>query len=286
MRPELGWPLFVDLFVDLIQIHPPAAQKKSIRWAKLSNKETWSMSVFPKRVVAAFIVLMASSYLHAASLMVDDFESGLNFQDFGGSGPVIGTFGFAGVGTLPGGLAIGTTNSHPPLPGENPSNNVLQLDADTPDFAGVLHFFESPGVDAWVSQDWSAYDRFEFMLLGQNTGNQLFVDINDNRANPGGNANDAEVFSFGFVDDFNGWQLVSINFDSFTRKEIGNGAPNDGLTLTQMHGWAFGTLATGGPVTYYLDNVSVSAVPIPPAIWLFASALIGAGFLGRRKQKV
>jgi hypothetical protein len=44
----------------------------------------------------------------------------------------------------------------------------------------------------------------------------------------------------------------------FVRKEIGNGAPNDGFGRDEVHGWAFGSLNTGGAtVTYYLDNVAL-----------------------------
>ena len=50
------------------------------------------------------------------------------------------------------------------------------------------------------------------------------------------------------------------------RKEIGNGAPNDGLGLFEMHGYALGTLGTGGPQTFYVDDVSVYGVAEPPAL--------------------
>ena len=50
-----------------------------------------------------------------------------------------------------------------------------------------------------------------------------------------------------------------------TRKEIGNGAPNDGFGLTEVHGWGFGTLGTGGAKSYYLDDMSVyGTAPIKP----------------------
>jgi hypothetical protein len=46
----------------------------------------------------------------------------------------------------------------------------------------------------------------------------------------------------------------SVGFDEFIRKEIGNGAPNDGFTREQVHGWAFGTLATGGADCHLLSG--------------------------------
>jgi hypothetical protein len=60
-----------------------------------------------------------------------------------------------------------------------------------------------------------------------------------------------------FIDNFEGWQLLEFPFSSFSRKEIGNGAPNDGFDRFEVHGWALGTLGTGGPRTFYVDEVSV-----------------------------
>jgi hypothetical protein len=51
-----------------------------------------------------------------------------------------------------------------------------------------------------------------------------------------------------------------LPFSEFSRKEVGNGAPNDGLTLTEVHGWAFGTLSTGGPTLIH------ALLPGSPAI--------------------
>jgi beta-glucanase (GH16 family) len=42
-------------------------------------------------------------------------------------------------------------------------------------------------------------------------------------------------------------------------------APNDGFGLTEVHGWAFGTLGTDGAKSYYLDDVGVYGVaPVKP----------------------
>lgn len=57
-----------------------------------------------------------------------------------------------------------------------------------------------------------------------------------------------------FPDDVAGWRQVSVLFEDMARKEIGNGAPNDGLNLTEVHGWGLGTVNTGGPKTYYIDE--------------------------------
>jgi len=40
---------------------------------------------------------------------------------------------------------------------------------------------------------------------------------------------------------------------------------------------------TDGALDYRLDNIVVSAVPVPAAVWLFGSALAGLGWMRRRK---
>ena len=60
--------------------------------------------------------------------------------------------------------------------------------------------------------------------------------------------------------------------------------PSDALGLV---GNTFEFINVGGGVgdEFYINNVAVSAVPVPAAGILFASALLGAGALGRRKKK-
>jgi beta-glucanase (GH16 family) len=119
-------------------------------------------------------------------------------------------------------------------------------------------------VNQWTPQDWSAYAGLSFWLYGNNSGTTMFVDVLDNR-NPGSTKDDAERWSTDIVDNFSGWKLIELPFDSLHRKEIGNGAPNDGLGLTEIHGWAFGTINTPAPQTYYIDNATLYGVaPVRP----------------------
>ena len=87
------------------------------------------------------------------------------------------------------------------------------------------------------------------------------VDVLDNRQRCS-NRDDAERYSYEFRDDFSGWKLISIPFEVMTRKDIGNGAPDDGLGLAAAHGWAFATLRTFGTQTFYIDDVSLRHVPV------------------------
>jgi hypothetical protein len=73
-----------------------------------------------------------------------------------------------------------------------------------------------------------------------------------------------------------------------------NFAPNAGMTsftlaaadaalFSNLESIEFGTSMLGG--AGIIDNITVSAVPIPAAVWLFGSALAGLGWF-RRKQTV
>jgi len=65
----------------------------------------------------------------------------------------------------------------------------------------------------------------------------------------------AERFEATFTDDFAGWQKVLIPFSSFVRSaEQPAGAPNDGLTLTEVWGYGF-VLPEDSDGTFYLDQV-------------------------------
>ncbi len=199
----------------------------------------------------------------AVSSVIDDFESGLPFGAAVPNGEPLGFYTFQGDGTVA--IQTETTPPAPTLPEIGTPNNVMQMDVDVASFAGYIHAFENPAVDTWVTQDWSTSEGIRFWMFGSNSGTQMFIDILDNR-NPGSTTDDAERFTVPFVDDFTGWQLIELPFSTFVRKEIGNGAPNDGLGLFAMHGYALGTLGTGGPQTFYFDQVAVYGIAEPPAL--------------------
>jgi hypothetical protein len=57
-----------------------------------------------------------------------------------------------------------------------------------------------------------------------------------------------------------------------------------GLTSGVDYGFLFFGTITGTSGGFYAGNFTVSAVPLPPAVWLFLSALIGLVGVVRRKR--
>ena len=199
--------------------------------------------------------------------MVDDFENGL---PYGLDGNGLG-IGFVTWGDPSAAVAITTTqvadNDPLALPEQTGNNNLFKVDINAPSYGGTTHAFENEAVDTWTPQDWSAYAGITFWLYGQDTNNKLLFEISENR-NPGSTTADAQLWSHELVDDFSGWKQIVLNFnDDFKVKSINNGAPRDPFTREQVHGWAFGSLATGGStVTYYLDNVGLYGTAGPGAL--------------------
>ena len=210
----------------------------------------------------------------------------VSFDDFGVDNHVIDDFDELAPGTLPSGtdadgVPIGffTFSDGSPVAAVNEATPPLSFEYGTPNsaiattmtvtsFAGFIHNFANDALDTWTPQDWSAFEGFAFWLYGQNSGTDLFIDLIENR-NPASASDDAERWSVALVDDFSGWQYFEFPFEDFFRKDIGNGAPNDGFTRQEVHGWAFGALNTAAvEYTWYLDGVSLfgSAGSIPLSV--------------------
>lgn len=195
--------------------------------------------------------------------LIDDFESGVGpGTACPPAAPPINFCTFAGPGSSVA-ISNAATPPAPPLPAAGTPNSVLQMDIDASSYAGFIRGFQSGG--QWVGQDWSKSEGLALWFHGTGSGTGLFIDVLDNR-NPGSTIDDAERWTVSFTDDVAGWRELKFPFSSFTRKEIGNSAPNDGFTLFDVHGWALGTLGTGGARTYYVDQVSRYGIGQPPAL--------------------
>jgi hypothetical protein len=227
--------------------------------------------------VALFTLVIGQSQ---ANLLIQDFENGLN-SGLDGDGVPMGFTRFSGGNTTT--LTadnILTGGTPPDIPGKVGANNVLQLDIETGTFAGIVNLFTNASADTWLSQDWSGQRSISFWLYGTNSQTDLFFDIINNR-NAVSTTDDAERFVYNFKDDFTGWQMVNIPFAQFIRKDINNGAPDDGLDLSDMRGWALGSAATQGQLTLFMDDVT--AVPAPATLTLMLLGL--AGLVLRRKRQ-
>ncbi len=234
----------------------------------------------PKKPALSFLLILSLClnvlvlpFLPAAAVsadlpLVDDFEGGLP----AGTDPNGVAVGFTTFNDPNSTVAISTTAAPPaPVPGAAAPNTVLQMDVNVVSYAGFVHNFENATANAWVPQDWSAYEGISFWLYGNNSGTTLFVDVLDNRK-PGSTTDDAERWSVDVPDDFSGWREIQIPFDSMHRKEVGNGAPNDGFGLYEVHGWALGAITTPAPQSYYVDNVMLyGTAPIRPLTVGFAA---------------
>jgi len=146
------------------------------------------------------------------------------------------------------------------LPDQAGTNTVLQLNTDigSAGWAGFTHAFGDEMLDGRTPQDWSPYEGIATWLYGNGSGGTLFIDVQDNR-NPDSQSDDAERWSYDIPDDFEGWQYFEMPFDKFRRKDIGNVAPDDGFTLTEVHGYAVGAYGSVamGQQTYYVDQVAL-----------------------------
>ncbi len=216
-----------------------------------------------------------------AALAAGDYEE-VVFDDFEAAVPVTADAHGVPLGfiTLTDGIShidVATIDTHPPRPGAVRGNHVLRLDMNVEQWAAFAHFFyfADTGAVLWSAYDWRAFDGIAFWWHGQNRRAEIFVDLLDNR-NRGATSDDAERFDYTFTDDFTGWRRMAIPFDAFVRKEVSNGAPNDGLGLSSVHGWAIGATGTDGPVTYFVDDFSLQHVG--PASHDAMTAEAGAGY--------
>ncbi len=202
--------------------------------------------------------------VNTATLMIADNDAPNTalVDDFTGSvAPLYSAFGTA-IGFAPWGsengnvqlstLAVADTDLLA-LPGQSGNVSLLKIDYNIGSWGGFTHALEN-GTD-WVSQDWSRYDGISFWMYGNQTGKTIQTEIFDNQG-LGSTGDSAERYYYRFVDDYSGWKFFRIPFSAFQRRTDyqPGGAPNDGLNLTQVSGYAFGMPAGTGGTTAYLAN--------------------------------
>ncbi|MCI0713573.1 MAG: family 16 glycosylhydrolase [Chloroflexi bacterium] len=153
--------------------------------------------------------------------------------------------------------------------GDTAGNVVIDVAADAPEMADSTVLSVAYDVAAWggfshvnndsenwTAEDWSDFYGIQFMLYGNNTGGTIQFEVFDNRTNDG---DSAERWYYHVIDDFEGWQLIQIPFNEFQRRTDWQpgGAPDDGLGLDAVSGYAFGMPVGVGAFTAFIDDVAL-----------------------------
>jgi hypothetical protein len=119
---------------------------------------------------------------------------------------------------------------------------------------------------------------------GTNTDNTTFSSatsftFQDQVTNSGGNASITLQFVSSVAGFFTGFAKQSDNFPGGFTDTISS----DGTTITLN--WAGGSVTNGQVFDATFVGTAVNPVPLPGALPLFASGLVGLGLLGRRRKK-
>ncbi|MEO8607253.1 MAG: family 16 glycosylhydrolase [Chloroflexota bacterium] len=218
------------------------------------------------------------SVLAGAGHPITDFEGGVPYAVDGNGNP---------LGLVPWGNAFEnvTLSARQVLPGGalampnqgEKANTILAVNynIDSTGWGGFTYVFND-GAN-WTSDNWDNMGQFVFEFYGSNTGKQVQIDILDNR-NPDEPGDSAERWYYRFDDDAVGWREFSIPFGLFQRRTDfqPNGAPDDGLGLDQVSGFAFGFPAGVSQQVAYIDNVWVTTTTHPDKIQITSLESEGA----------
>lgn len=144
-----------------------------------------------------------------------------------------------------------TMTVSPASPGALESRTALRLDYMIPASGG----YGGAQRSYWNgSQNWSGTTGIAFWFKGGATGRQVQFELYDNM---GSTSDSAERFSFRFTDDSAEWRRIYVPWSSLVRSSWQPaGAPNDGLTLTQVWGFNFAPLGVGSG-TILVDQVEL-----------------------------
>jgi beta-glucanase (GH16 family) len=196
-------------------------------------------------LLAVLLALLLTAQMTSSLRTVQAASIAGIVDDFGGGVPG-SWFAYGDYGN---GTAITNTVLVTDTP-SNASGNVLSID------------YVSAGWGAGTGNnlggvDWSSYDGFSFWFKGANSGGLFRVLLSDN-PNPNVGGDSAERFAYEFTDNSSGWRHVSIPWGAFFRDPgfQPGGAPDDGLTLTEVQAYAL-ALPVGTSATVLVDDVAV-----------------------------
>lgn len=223
-------------------------------------------------ILSLFVGLMSVQAQDAEPVIISDFENGLPFAvDSHNNG-----LGYVPWGDVFENVTLSARQVLPygelGLPGrETEHNNVLAVNYDITGWGGFTYVVNDG--ENWTSQDWSHYNAMRFWFYGSGMGKHVQIDLFDNRA-AGSTGDTAERWYFRIDDTVVGWQQFTIPFALFQRRTDfqPGGAPDDGLGLTEISGYAFGFPPSDGPHLVYIDEVELLTVEDTTALQVVGPA--------------
>ena len=190
----------------------------------------------------------------ANSFLIDDvqvYEQVRNVETFEGPATVAQR-----------GFSVYNGNNAPPTLAIEPlardgvtDNHALKVDYDTP--AGQYGGYQQDFAD---TQDWSAFKGLRFWFFGRRTSASpatINIEIKDGGTGPGA----SELWTTSFLDDTQGWKLVTIPFSKFKYRTDYQpvGGIDHVLNLTKMWGYAV-TPPAGDHGSFDFDDVQTYGV--------------------------
>jgi endo-1,4-beta-D-glucanase Y len=199
-----------------------------------SNVAVWSTGVddgyYSDHLRLLGLLLATGNMPHPFYTLVESFEWG----------QMTGWRGYAGTGS--------TATATVVAPGGRSSRYAVKLDYAISSYGGLIREYAT-------SQDWRYHAGIRFRFKGSGTGNWIQVELQDNRG-PDPITGASETFIWGFTDNQTTWREITIPWTAFTRNSWqATGAPNDGLTLSQVWGLAF---TPGGTGSFQVDEVALT----------------------------
>ena len=187
--------------------------------------------------------------LEVQPLMLDDFEMDELFVGKDGDGNDIG---YVTWGDAPDNVELSLFRAKR----GGQESGALNMNFDIAAWGGFTHVLNDG--ENWIGMNWRDYNAISFAFLGNNSGGTIQFEIFDNR-NLDLAGDSAERWFYRFDDDAYGWRLIEIPFIDFQRRSDWqpSGAPDDGLGLDAVSGYAFGLPAGIGSAFVIIDEVQL-----------------------------
>jgi len=175
-----------------------------------------------------------------------------------------------------GGNGIGNTYTFPgPVAGVYHTFAIEWAPDEIRWFVDGINYHNATPADIPAGREW-VFNRPFYLILNTAIGGNLGGPISPGLTFPqemkvdyvrvyAAQGDTAERFTATFSDNFSGWRKVILPFRNFTRSAAQPvGAPDDGLTLSEVWGYGF-TLPQDAGGTIYLDQIRLANI----GTWFF-----------------